>query len=201
VAGGPTSVLIVNYGQSRASGALTGSTAYENLSRALDAMSEPKGETRSRDDFMSSEIRLTWMIHDVSPWRVDALFLDGKDVWVSTTMSYDGASLFDKPAVWHRPADARLLLATLTSLGVIGALPASATTPQADATAAAAPPARQLAMATPAATVPATGWPWWPAVVAVVAALGLGFAAGRAAGRSSSAGRPGRNDEPLPRRA
>ncbi|MGW5238969.1 hypothetical protein ACWEOW_08555 [Monashia sp. NPDC004114] len=185
-AGGPTSVLIVNYDQSRASGALTGSPAYESLSRALDVMNTPVGESRPEDSFMSSRLRLTWMIHDVSPWRIDAIYLDGKDVWVSTTLSYDSTSLFDKPAIWHRPADATLLVDTLTSLGVIGDAPASSATPRSAATAARA---AQSAPATPpAASRVSSGYPWWLTLVAAVAALGVGFVVGRA--RRPEAGGP-----------
>ncbi|GAB3071565.1 hypothetical protein GCM10027053_40550 [Intrasporangium mesophilum] len=185
VAGGPTSVLIVNYDQSRASGALTGSPAYESLSRALDVMNAPVGESRPKDSFMSSQLRLTWMIHDVSPWRIDAIYLDGKDVWVSTTLSYDSTSLFDKPAIWHRPADATLLVDTLTSLGVIGDAPSSSATPRSTATAA---PAAQSAPTAPTASRVSSGYPWWLTLVAAIAALGVGFVVGRA--RRPGAGVP-----------
>ncbi len=192
-AGGPTSVLVVNYDQSRANGALTGSPAYENLSRALDAMTEPVGETRPKDSFMSSQLRVTWLIHDVSPWRIDAIFINGKDVWVSTTMSYDGASLFDKPAIWHRPADAALLVDTLTSLGVIGDAHPATATPRAVASAA---PVAQSAPATPSGSPAATSSPWWLTMMAAIAALGLGFVVGRA--RRPRAGSPAAPEESMP---
>jgi hypothetical protein len=120
-AGGPTSVLVVNYDGSRAAAALTGSQAYDHLATALDAFSgePPRGETAAPTAFLGTGLRLTWLVHDVTPWRLDAVQLDGGDIWVNTVVSWDGR-LFDQPGVWHRPADEALLRATLTSMGVLG---------------------------------------------------------------------------------
>ena len=63
-AGGPTSVLAVDYSGSRAAGALTGSTAYANLEKALDAYNTPTGDAMPAASFMDSQVRLTWLIHD-----------------------------------------------------------------------------------------------------------------------------------------
>jgi hypothetical protein len=122
-AGGPTSVLIVNYDGSRAAGALTGSTAYDDLSRALDVMNTdvmntPVGESAPPGDFMESRIRLTWMIHDVTPWRIDAVTIDGDDVWVNTMLT--AGEVPTGSGTWHRAKDAQLLLDTLGALGVLG---------------------------------------------------------------------------------
>lgn len=125
-AGGPTSVLVVNYDGSRAAAALTGSRDYEDLARSLDALSlePPQGETAAPADFMGTEIRLSWLIHDVTPWRLDALRLDGDQIWVNTVVSWEG-DLFDHPGVWHRPADEALLRATLTAMGILGPTPST----------------------------------------------------------------------------
>ena len=72
-AGGPTSVLAVDYDGSRAAGALTGSQAYANLEKALDAYTTPTGDATPPASFMDARLRLTWLIHDVTPWRVDAV--------------------------------------------------------------------------------------------------------------------------------
>src|SRR6476469_6479772 len=163
-AGGPTSVLAVDYDGSRAAGALTGSPAYANLEKALDAYNAPTGDAMPAASFMDSQVRLTWLIHDVTPWRVDAVIVDGGDVWVETSMNLaDGKDLFQAPAVLHRPKDAALLLATLTSLGVYGdALPAGTST--------ASPPVARRAAGAPVAVpvtpgagtaVPPGGVPWW----------------------------------------
>ncbi|WP_020144671.1 hypothetical protein [Terracoccus sp. 273MFTsu3.1] len=181
-AGGPTSVLVVDYDGSRAAGALTGSLAYANLEKALDAYNTPTGDAMPAASFMDSRVRLTWLIHDVTPWRVDAVIIDGTDVWVETSMNLaDSTDLFQAPTVLHRPKDAALLLATLTSLGVHGdTRPVSTSTSP-------PPVARPAAAAAGAAPVTrGTGAdaargavPWWPTTVAAVLALGLGVAIGR----------------------
>lgn len=143
-AGGPTSVLIVNHDGFRAAGALTGSRAYEDLSRALDTMNPPVGEATPPGGFMDANIRLTWMIHDVTPWRIDAVTIDGDEVWVSTTMTPEGGG-GDQGGTRHKAKDADLLIATLGALGILG--DTSRSTPSASNP----PPA--------AAGTPAAGYP------------------------------------------
>ncbi|HET7800588.1 MAG TPA: hypothetical protein VFL38_09215 [Humibacillus xanthopallidus] len=191
-AGGPTSVLVVNYSGARAAAALTGSEAYAALERALEPYQQPTGETLPEAAFMESPVRLTWMIHDVTPWRIDAVVVQGKDVWVQTTMNLGtGVDLFESPTVRHRPKDATLLVATLTSLGVLGestpAPGAAGRSPvgagaSADTPTAAPVAAPGLASVAPPGSVgpesPA-GVPWWVLVTTVALALGLGVAGGR----------------------
>jgi hypothetical protein len=202
-AGGPTSVLAVNYSGSRAAASLTGSTAYANLEKALDAYNTPTGDAMPAASFMDSQVRLTWLVHDVTPWRVDAVIVDGDDVWVETSMSLaDGKDLFQAPAVLHRPKDAALLLATLTSLGVYGdAQPAGTST--------ASPPVARPAAAARAAVpvtrgtdtgVPTGGVPWWATTVAAVVALGLGIGLGRRSRADSGAGTATDARQPGPER-
>lgn len=176
-AGGPTSVLVVDHDGRHAAGALTGSSAYDSLARALDIENPPAGEPRSEDSLMAGSIRLTWMIHDVQPWRVDALTIEGPDVWVSTLLMQSGESLFsgaESPsrAIWHRPANTALLLTALNDLGVMGGdavqPPASKTGSTASVTGSSAPPEQA-----------STGVP--PAALGLSAALSLvlGVLAGR----------------------
>ena len=186
-AGGPTSVLIVNYDGARASGALTGSTAYDDLASALDVFNTPVGESRPAESFMSSQVRLTWMIHDVTPWRIDAIYLDGATVWVSTAVSQDGRELFNVPAVWHQPKDPDMLLNTLTSMGVLGSAPADVSSPSRAGSAGQTPTqaAPASASARPAA---ASGPAWWLTAAIAVAALGLGLLLGRTGRRAVAQG-------------
>lgn len=177
-AGGPTSVLVVDRDGRHAAGALTGSSAYDSLARALDIETPPNGEPRSQDSLMAGSIRLTWMIHDLQPWRVDALTIEGSDVWVSTLLMQGGESLFSgsesrAEAVWHRPANTALLLTALTDLGVLGG---EAVTSPPSATGSIAPVTGSAARPEPSST----GVP--PAALAVVAALSLSL--GALAGRS-----------------
>ncbi len=176
-AGGPTSVLVVDHDGRHAAGALTGSPAYDSLARALDIETPPNGQPRPADSFMDSSIRLTWLIHDVQAWRVDALAIEGSDVWVSTLMMPGGETLFSgagepPEAVWHRPANTALLLKALNDLEMLGGdavtSPPATTGSIAAVTASAVPP-----------KATSTGVP--PASLAVVAALSifLGALAGR----------------------
>jgi hypothetical protein len=185
-AGGPTSVLIVNYDGQRAAGALTGGADYARLAEALDIYSDPVGDKRASAEFMEISIRLTWMIHDVTPWRIDAVTINGSDVWVSSTVRAADKDLFDQESVWHRPKDAALLLATLTSLGIIGeqqpaASPEAPTTTPAPAPAAAPGSAGAATGSTPGgdAARASAGVPWWVTAAAALLALGLGIVLGR----------------------
>jgi hypothetical protein len=196
LAGGPTSVLVVNYDGSRAAAALTGSRAYEDLVRSLDALSdEPsRGETAAPTAFMGTEIRLTWLVHDVTPWRLDALQLDGDQIWVNTVVSWKG-DLFDHPGVWHRPADEALLRATLTSMGLLGPATSASgsSTPRDVATAGDAPPARPMpgdsatnGSAPGAGAVGSASLPAWALAATGLVGLLVGWSGHRLARRSGT---------------
>ncbi|MDC5697877.1 hypothetical protein OO014_11450 [Intrasporangium calvum] len=205
-AGGPTSVLVVNHEEATAAAAVTGSTVYDALVRSLDAMSPPAGEQRPPADSMAASLRLTWLIHDVTPWRVDGLVIDGQDVWVSTTMSSGTAELFEQDAVWHRPADARLLLATLTSLGAIGDSPTSAQPTVGGTVGDAVAPAEAPGAARPAAPDPTdeatVGAPLGSAALLglLVGVLGT-IVVGRLAPRGRSSGHGSETTTPARRQA
>lgn len=181
-AGGPTSVLIVNYDGARASGALTGSTMYDALQRALDAMNPPTGDTAAPAGLDENRhIRLVWMIHDVTPWRIDSVTVNGSDIWVNTILDpTDGVSA-GRPGTWHRPKDAALLLSTLTSLGVIGAAkPGAADTGSLPAPAGPVSRSGEPISATDAPNEPRAAS--WVTLLAVVLALALGSVLGSLVG-------------------
>ena len=185
-AGGPTSVLVVNYDGNRASAALTGSTLYSDLETALDPSTTPSGEKLAPAAFMNTPIRLTWMIHDVTPWRVDAISIVGTDVWVETTADAgSGQSLFETPTIRHRAKDAGLLVATLTALGVYGQQnesPSATPSPTRPAVAAAAASdavAVDVAPTVAPATEDLSSIPWWATAAIAVLALGIGVVLGR----------------------
>jgi hypothetical protein len=84
-AGGPTSVLIAQPGQS--AGALYyDDAAYDALLGLL-----PGGETRGEAMVPGgggADYTLTWLVHDVMPWRFDRIHVDRDGTaWVSTTFS------------------------------------------------------------------------------------------------------------------
>lgn len=144
-AGGPTSVLLVNPGRPQVTAAYYTDSRYAALAAAVGEgqtgpSAPPPGDTEGGD-----EVRLAWLIHDVQIWRVDRVHLTGDGVWVETVVDInDRGDVFDRPAVWHRPADEAALTGILTEAGVLG-----------DESPASPPPARaEAAGADPATPAP-----------------------------------------------
>ena len=157
-AGGPTSVLVVNLDDQRATGFYHSDDGYERLVNALDAYGTAAGSTdrpRSISGNAGEALRLTWLIHDQQIWRIDRVHLTADDgVWVQTVSNLAGsADPFDRPGMWHRPADARELLAVLADA------PASPVPVISESAIAAAelPAASQPTPSTPGLLVPGAG--------------------------------------------
>jgi hypothetical protein len=73
-AGGPTSVLLANPQTGRASALYYTDKAYDQLAGAVGAFVSEAGSTNKPaavTDDLTGEIRLTWLIHDMSIWRID----------------------------------------------------------------------------------------------------------------------------------
>lgn len=159
-AGGPTSVLLANSGRAQVAAAYYSDSSYAALAAAVGEgqtgpSAPPPGDTEGGD-----EVRLTWLIHDVQIWRVDRVHLTGDGVWVEMVVDInDRGDVFDRPAVWHRPADEAALTGILTDAGVLG-----------DESPASPPPARAEAAGADPAT-PAPGL-----VVAALSGLVVGAA-------------------------
>ena len=89
-AGGPTSVLITQQGEAAAA-LYYDDAAYDallGLLPATDTQGKPQPPGGGGDYYS-----LTWMIHDVSPWRFDRVHVarDGT-AWVSTSLSADSGA-------------------------------------------------------------------------------------------------------------
>lgn len=173
-AGGPTSVLITQQGA--AAGALYyDDAAYDALLELLPA-TETQGKAES-PGVGGDYYNLTWMIHDVMPWRFDRVHVarDGT-AWVSTSLSADSV------AGWQ-PVDAPENLAELLA----GVLERSAAPQVVSLAPEVAPPTS--APASPDGSDPSwfslTGWRW------VVPGALLGLLVGAVAAR--------RRDEEGPR--
>ena len=165
-AGGPTSVLITQPGQS--AGALYyDDAAYDALLGLLPA-DETRGEPLAPGGGV--DYNLTWLVHDVMPWRFDRVQVtaDGT-AWVSTTFSAED------PGGWVEVAEAEELAALLTQVLDDAVAPEVVSVP-ADTLAPAAAPA-------PAGPETAwfslTGWRW------VVPGVLLGLVVGAVAARRS----------------
>jgi hypothetical protein len=148
-------VLIVSPSADRATGLYHTESGYEELIQAIGgadgqpsgSLSQPAGVELDQ----TMEVRLTWLIHDVSVWRTDGVYITRSDgVWINTLTDFDPGSgdLFDQAGRWHRPKDDAALLAVLKSSGILASsvAPLVDSTPQGSAAAstAAAASASQL---------------------------------------------------------
>ncbi|MFE0672866.1 hypothetical protein [Streptomyces sp. NPDC058867] len=113
-AGGPTSAFLGSPETGEAAGLYSSDREYERLDSLLSAGrpgTPPKGAAADRS------VTVTWLAHDVSPWRIDRIFpvTEGGDVWW-----YRSAEVAD-PADggWHRVPDPGPLRTLLTEVGVL----------------------------------------------------------------------------------
>lgn len=123
-AGGPTSVLMVSPTTGQAAALHTNNPRYQQLVEAVGAYDSPTGPTtppaKVPADCFGCEIRLTWLIHDMSVWRIDRVFITADDgVWVGSVSNSEGGNLYDQPTRWQRPHDTKALLTLLRSSGVV----------------------------------------------------------------------------------
>lgn len=187
-AGGPTSVLVTSPGSEETASLYYSDEQYGRLEKMLGPVG--KGTRERPPEAVSASTRLinvTWMVHDVTPWRVDRVFPAevGEDVWIHTashgTESPNG--------LWHRaenPSDVHKFLFELGLMGkttgtapVSGVYPAPWETEQAGpgADQGADPGADQGAAAaaseTRAAAATDDGADWWWAIPGVVAGAAL----------------------------
>lgn len=123
-AGGPTSVLLVSPSTGRTASLYATNEAYTTLMTQLvvEPVAEP-GRGATPPHVGGDQIVVTWMVHDVQPWRVDRITFDGDGLpeWVHTTQAMGAGPIeFDDSGVWHRPADAQVLSDLLVDLGLTG---------------------------------------------------------------------------------
>jgi hypothetical protein len=113
-AGGPTSVLLSAPPKVVALG--YEDTHYNQL---LKLVGEPAG-TSTESHEVGQFVRATWLIHDMSVWRLDIIYPDAPGgPWIATTESMDGSGrLPDKP-VWHQADGGPALKELLGSLKML----------------------------------------------------------------------------------
>jgi hypothetical protein len=147
-AGGPTSVMLINAATGQGAALHTSDERYHLLAEIIgafdqapvDAVQAPPG----LDPVTATpNIRATWLIHDVTAWRLDHIYLDAPDgPWVSSRTDSSGTgSVWDAEPVWHRPARAEELAKLIGQLGLSSPLGLGS-------------PAASLSPGTTAATVP-----------------------------------------------
>jgi hypothetical protein len=129
-AGGPTSVILVSPGRQATASLYTTDEAYTRLNDLL--VSNPVADPAAPDltgGPGSDAINVTWLVHDVSIWRVDRIFTDAADgPWIETNMMdfQKGGSALDAPGVRHRSTNGKELITLLSALRLLGESPSSA---------------------------------------------------------------------------
>ncbi len=136
-AGGPTSVLLVAQAENRTASLYTGNRDYDELARLVGAFGSVGGSTTAPENAgpggpsgtihdSDPGITLTWLIHDVTVWRVDRVFLTAKNgPWISTqtnigsTQTNADGTTREVPVTWHNAAaNGKALTALLNRLGL-----------------------------------------------------------------------------------
>ncbi|MFE0451411.1 hypothetical protein ACFW2D_08980 [Streptomyces sp. NPDC058914] len=123
-AGGPTSALVVAPALGETAGLYNGDREYGELERLLGPV-DGAGDTRAEpaDTVLdaSHRVNVTWLVHDVSPWRIDQVYLasDGGTVWIRTSGDPSEAV----HGRWHRAEQPAQLRALLRQLGVTDETP------------------------------------------------------------------------------
>jgi hypothetical protein len=182
---GRPSVLIVTPSAHRATGLYRTEPGYQDLIKAIGGDGQPSGsisEPARVDLGDDKEVRLTWMVHDVSVWRIDRIYITRSDgIWINTMTDQEGGNPLDQPGSWHRPQNDAALLAVLKSSGIL--------------TSSVAPGVDSSSQASPGASAAAAGGSSPPSTragiiagVAALAGLALG-AAGLMLRRGRDAGR------------
>jgi hypothetical protein len=120
--GGPTSALLSVPGEGKTASLYYTDPEYAALADLVGIESETGTGTADRSGLGHENgpgVTVTWLIHDVTPWRVDHIYLAGDGApWIATQIASESGTIWDTPVVWHQPASGNELGALLDQLGV-----------------------------------------------------------------------------------
>jgi hypothetical protein len=171
-------VLLSLPGTGRVAALYTSDPDYDSLANDVVAFGTPPAAADDADVPAGLESRpsvtLSWLIHDISVWRVDRVFLpatvDG-DVWISTQTDMDGTGDLSDAPVLHKSPNGQALTTLLTKLGLNPAGPTPQQAPAAGGVAAPAVP--RAAAPAPAAEGRDAGPAWVWAIAGLVGGVVL----------------------------
>jgi hypothetical protein len=121
-AGGPTSVLVVSPASEETASLYYDDKEYKQLERLLgNPVTGTRGKPPEADLTSARRFTVTWMVHDISPWRLDQIFSvgEGREMWIHTAANLPRAV----NGSWHRAERSDELSALLKDLGVMGRAP------------------------------------------------------------------------------
>jgi hypothetical protein len=187
-AGGPTSVFLTSPESGETASLYHSDKEYATLTELLGPTGSDGTKERPPSLDMATgtrQITVTWMVHDVDPWRVDRVYPgDERDtVWIHTSREGGG-----EQGTWHTAQRPGELVELLGELGLMGekspsggggaGYPApweqdAGAAEEASADSADTQTAQDRLRPTAAASTPTTGWWWSIPGLAAGAALAL----------------------------
>ena len=119
-AGGPTSALLSVPGQGKTASVYYTDPEYDALAGLVGVTSGAGTvDSSGRSHAAGAGVTVTWLIHDVMPWRVDHIYLTGEGApWIATQLSDESGGIWDSEVVWHQPTSPSELVGLLNKLGV-----------------------------------------------------------------------------------
>ncbi|MFI6880111.1 hypothetical protein ACIBL6_42375 [Streptomyces sp. NPDC050400] len=170
-AGGPTSVLVVSPESQESAALYFSDKEYGRLTSLLGRPDQKEELPPGLGVGAGRQLNVTWMIHDVQPWRLDRVYPDtpgSKEVWIHTSTDMPELST----GHWHKAEQPAALRALLRKLGVMGKKSEGGAAPVFPA------PGRDQEAATPATshsavTTRSGDTDWWWAVPGLVAGAAM----------------------------
>ncbi|MFJ9249241.1 hypothetical protein [Streptomyces sp. NPDC101776] len=121
-AGGPTSVLVTSPESGQAKALYYSDEQYGKLQQLLGPAGKGvRDKPPEADPAHAHQINVTWLAHDISPWRIDRVFpVESRTqaVWIHTAADVSENTSLN--GYWHRAGQPARLRALFKQLGVTG---------------------------------------------------------------------------------